>query len=102
MTTPVFVLGKQRSGTTWLATALARHPQVAAILRPGYERVLESHYFTGLDGRYGDLASFPDYAEFASVFAASEYFRLTGLAPSTLLEAWPADYAQAFRIVMDA
>lgn len=100
--TPIFVLGKQRSGTTWLATALARHPDVAAVLRPGYDSVLESHFFTGLYRRYGDLSTFPDFAEFASVFAAGEYYRLMNLPASVLFEAWPTTYAGAFRASMDA
>lgn len=46
MTRPIFVLGLQRSGTTWIGNLLAAHPDVAAITAPRHNGIHESLFFS--------------------------------------------------------
>lgn len=101
MPRPIFVVGKQRSGTTWLGNLLLSHPDVAGVHHETHHGIHESAYFSHVAGRYGDLSQFQNYAEFAAVMARSDYFRLAGASFDDLMELYPASYPQVFRVVMD-
>ena len=57
MIKPIFIVGTNRSGTTWLANILSSHPKIAAIHHVNhhkfYSGVIESFYFSHVYGRYG-------------------------------------------------
>lgn len=101
LATPVFVLGKHRSGTTWLANQLCQHSRIAGVQHPTHHGIHESAYFSRIDGRYGDLARQANYSEFVEVMAASDYFHLAGADRLFLYSLWPSTYADVFRAVMD-
>jgi hypothetical protein len=101
MPTPIFVLGKHRSGTTWLANLLCQHPQIAGVQHARHHGIHESAFFSHVYGRYGDLAVWSRYAEFVEVVAASDYFRLAGATREFLYSLWPTSYEGVFRAVMD-
>lgn len=99
--TPVFVLGVQRSGTTWLGNILAQHSRAAAVQAPDHFGIHESIFFSHFARAYGDLAGDANFACFASEFTRSDYYVLTGLEPEWLEERRPRSYPDAFRAVMD-
>jgi hypothetical protein len=101
--TPIFVLGKHRSGTTGLANHLCEHSAAAGVQYKqhfdwGYH---ESGYFTYVAGRYGPLSYWPNYREFVEVICASDYFRLTEIEKEYMLSLWPTTYVGFFESVMD-
>jgi hypothetical protein len=106
MTTPLFIMGKHRSGNTYLANLLLEHPQIACLHYPADSSISrigahESGFFNNIEGRYGNIQSFENYVEFAAVVSKSEYFLLAGCTFEELMSYFPADYPTVFRLVMD-
>ncbi len=98
---PVFVLGLQRSGTTWLANVLANHPNAVAVQAEDHFGIHESIFFSHFARAYGDLDDDLNFRRFAAEFTTSDYYMLTGLPPDWLLSDRPGSYPEAFRNVMD-
>ncbi|HEX6924547.1 MAG TPA: sulfotransferase [Longimicrobiaceae bacterium] len=101
MATPIFVVGKHRSGTTWLANQLCEHSQVVGVRHTQHHGLHESAYFDAIDGRYGDLRVPANYIEFVEIVSLSDYFRLAGATREFLYSLWPTTYADVFQRVMD-
>ena len=77
MPKPIFVVGKGRSGTTWLTNMLATHPDIAGVFNEDKNKgIKESRYFSDLYGRYGDLRNPTNLVEFIEILAVTDYFRL--------------------------
>ena len=100
MTQPLFVLGKQRSGTTWLSTQLSQHSQVACARDDHHGGIHESAYFSHIAGRYGDLSEKTNYVEFVEVVAVSDFMRILGVDKDFLYSLWPTTYEGVFGAVM--
>lgn len=98
---PIFVLGTQRSGTTWLANILCSHPDIAGVQHKSVKGIMESCFFSHIDGRYGSLNHISNQVEFVEVICKSDYFRLAGCKPQQLYALMPSDYATVFRMVME-
>ncbi len=101
MALPVFVAGRNRSGTTWLANQLCAHPQIVGVQHERHHGIHESAYFTRIVGRYGRLSKRINFAEFVEVVSASDFFRLAGADAEFLYSLWPATYEEVFRRMMD-
>lgn len=104
MAAPIFVLGLQRSGTTWIANLLAGSGVVAAVTAEEHRGVHESVFFSHFAIAFGPFEQARARAAFRDAFAASDYFLLTGLPPAALDDAIERarDYAGVFALVMDA
>jgi len=101
MPRPLFIIGKHRSGTTWLSNLLLSHPDVAGVEHPVHHGIHESAYFSHIKGRFGDLRTFTNHVECAAVLARSDYFRLAGASFDEIVDLFPTDYNELFRSVMD-
>jgi hypothetical protein len=104
--TPLFIMGKHRSGNTFLANLLLSHPKIAGIHYSADSDISrigmhESAFFNRIEGRYGDLRNFENYVEFAAVMSKSEYFILANVSFEELMRYFGADYHVVFREVMD-
>ena len=98
---PVFVLGLQRSGTTWLANCLGGHPRIATIEAEEHRGIHESIFFSHFARAFGDLDDDGNFGRFAEAFTTCDYFLLSGCDRDAFLAARPRSYADAFRWVMD-
>lgn len=98
---PIFVLGVQRSGTTWMANLLAEHSEVTAVQSADHFGIHESIFFSHFARAYGDLGEPENFERFAREFTASDYYLLTGLEPEWLWTLGPRSYAATFRALMD-
>ena len=103
MTGRVFILGLQRSGTTWLANMLAALPQVTAVAHEDHQGVHESVFFSHFARNFGPWDHPDARTQFLEAFAQSDYFRLTGLEPDLLDELMLTrrSYGEVFAAVMD-
>ena len=101
MPIPVFVVGKGRSGTTWLATQLSRHPDIAGVCNDAAYGNIESAFFSHIYGRYGDLRKKGNFVEFVEVMSATDYFQQAGADREFLYSLPTRSYEEIFRIVMD-
>ena len=101
MAQPLFVLGKQRSGTTWLANQLSQHSEITAARDDHHGGIHESAYFSHVNGRYGDLSYKTNFVEFVEVMAASDTMRILGVSKEFLYSLWPTTYEDVFQAVMD-
>ena len=100
--TPIFVLGLQRSGTTWLANMLEAHPEVTAISAARHQGVHESIFFSHFASSYGPLGEDANFRRFLADFTACDYFKLSGVDRGWFIVRCPRDYPGAFRLLMDA
>lgn len=98
---PLFVVGRQRSGTTWVANTLCNHSQVFGIMIPRYYGIKESWFFSHFDGRFGDLEQIENYQEFLDLFGKTTYFRLSRVDKERLNQIKPISYADFFRQFME-
>ncbi|MEM1373309.1 MAG: sulfotransferase [Pseudomonadota bacterium] len=101
--TPIFVLGLQRSGTTWLANLLEAHPGIAAVASEDHNGVHESIFFSHFARAFGPWEDSAARQAFREAYKHSDYWLLTGL-PETILSdimAEASSYADVFRGTMD-
>ena len=79
---PIFVLGLQRSGTTWVANTLAAHPQIAAVEAERHRGVHESVFFSHFARIYGDWSDPTSKSKAIEAFLQSDYHDLCDLSES--------------------
>jgi hypothetical protein len=103
MAVPIFVLGLQRSGTTWVANMLAGSGAVAAVAAAEHRGVHESIFFSHFARAFGAFGDPNARARFREAFAKSDYFLLSGLSRRFLDNALAKamDFEGVFAIVMD-
>lgn len=98
---PLFVVGRQRSGTTWVANTLCNHSLVFGIMIPRYYGIKESWFFSHFDGRCGELTQDENYQEFLDLFCKTTYFRLSQVNKERLVNIKPRCYADFFGQFME-
>jgi hypothetical protein len=99
--TPVFVLGLDRSGTTWLANILANHPRGVAVQSEDHFGIHDSILFSHFARAYGDLGEDSNFRRFATDFTASDFYLLSGLPADWLGARRPRSYPEALRAMME-
>ncbi|WP_313137846.1 sulfotransferase family protein [Paracoccus jeotgali] len=100
----IFVLGLQRSGTTWVANMLHGSGSVAAVAAEDHRGVHESLYFSHFSRIFAPLSVPQVRAAFRMAFAASDYWLLSGLPDATLdaILSTARDHGDVFEAIMDA
>jgi Sulfotransferase family len=98
--TPIFILGRHRSGTTWLSNILASLPEIYVPTHERHDGVHESAFFSHLVRFCNHGRTESDLREIKRLFESSDFFALTGLTEGPeILGQGPAGY---FRSVMEA
>ena len=97
---PLFILGRHRSGTTWLANIFASLPEIHAITHERHQGVHESAYFSHLVPHCGHGRTDADRTEIKRLFEQSDFFALSGLKQGP--DIGQLGTAGYFRSVMDA
>ncbi len=98
---PIFVLGLQRSGTTWIGNLLAAHPQVTALTDARHHGIHESLFFSHF-ARAWNWRDPAQRARALDAFLSSDYGRLLGLSPAEAMAVRQAKTAaSAFALAMD-
>lgn len=100
-TTPIFVLGLQRSGTSWVANMLCQHSRCVGIQSEDHRGIHESLFFSHFSQSYGDLSDDQRYRRFLNDFAKSDYFLLSNLPFEWLLKCRSRDYTRIFHELME-
>lgn len=100
-TRPIFVLGLQRSGTTWLANLLCQHGSCIGIQSRDHDGIHESVFFSHFSRSYGDLHVESNFKRFRQDFAQSDYFLLSKLPTSWFDEVQYRDYGSIFYDLME-
>ncbi len=102
MAKPVFVIGKNRSGTKWLSNIIGSHPEVAAVQGEEFTGILESNLFFQFPEVFGDLRDSENYCAMAACFSRTSFFECTGLDERILFAKNFEDYHEFFRHIMEA
>ncbi len=97
--TPIFILGRHRSGTTWLANILAAVPEIHAVTHESHRGVHESAYFSHLVPHCNHGRTVADRLEVKRLFEKSDFFALSGTGHGPDIAA--LGIAGYFRAVMD-
>ena len=80
---PIFVLGRNRSGTKWLSNILSNHPDVASLCREGAGGIVEVNELSN-PYLFGDLGVIENKMAFLAFFEKTNYFKLSGLSVEEL------------------
>lgn len=102
MASPIFVIGRNRSGTKWLSNIIANHPDVAAVQHQEHFGILEAtDIFLHMPMIFGDLSIPENYIGFLECLSQTDFFRLTGLDKGYFYAFRQPDYFTFFREMMD-
>lgn len=98
----IFVLGAQRSGTTWVSNLLSGHSRVACIESEDHHGIHESIFFSHFMSEFGDLSIACNWERFADAFGKCDYFALGKLSSNWIQENRTRHYDIFFAAYMDA
>ena len=101
MTKGIFILGGQRSGTTYLSNLLISHPSIVGVAHKKHCGIYESSFFSHIEGRYGNLKYYINYLEFISVMSRTDYFKLMGYDFNSLMKFRVDNYKDFFKDAMN-
>jgi hypothetical protein len=95
MARPIFIIGNNRSGTHWLSNILLNHPGIAGIQHENHDGIVETEILTAMPRIFGPLAKLSSRIGFTECFAATDFFRLSGLTLEDLYS-FPVDTYPGF------
>ena len=61
MAKPIFIVGKNRSGTKWLSNILLNHPNIAGIQSDYHRGILETNMFQNMPIIFGNLKDIDNF-----------------------------------------
>ncbi|MDZ7775696.1 MAG: sulfotransferase [Bacteroidales bacterium] len=99
--TPIFVIGKNRSGTKWLSNILSRSNEIVSLQREEDYGINETNIFYQFPKIFGNLNSYNNYIPFIECFAQTNIFKLTGLDKQFLYRLEDRNYNEIFKSVMN-
>lgn len=100
MVCPIFILGSNRNGTTWLTNVVASHPEVAAAQHRVHWGVKENSMHRHLQ-YWGDLTQPDRLIKFMELYSSGDHFRLARGDKSYFYQYRPTDFIDFFFEMMD-
>ena len=88
MTTPIIVVGMNRSGTKWVSNILCNHEDVIGVQSERHFGILETNMFGTMQDKF-DLSSPEDYVGFLEMWSKTEFFRRTDIDKQMFYELAP-------------
>ena len=98
---PIFVIGKNRSGTKWLSNILSNSNDIVSLQRKEDYGINETNIFYQFPKIFGNLRSYNNYIPFIECFAQTNIFKLTGLDKQFLYTIPQRNYNIIFKSVMN-
>ncbi len=100
---PTFIIGKHRSGTSWLGNLLAEHPEIYGVQNPDRHGIWESLYFTHVAEvfRNIDTRTEAGFAKWVDFMSRTHYVRFSSLPEDELSEIGPAPFEVLFQRFMN-
>lgn len=102
-TDALFIIGKQRSGTSWLGNILAEHPDIYGVRNPMRHGIWESLYFTHIAEDFWrvDTMSTAGFEKWCQYMANTSYVDHSNFEAEELSKLGPARFEELFRRLMD-
>ena len=100
MSHPVFVIGKNRSGTKWLTNTIASHENFCCVQREGANGVVETNILRQMPRAFGSLKDEENHVGFVECFSETNFFKLTGIPKEFLYNLNADSYTQVLSQVM--
>jgi hypothetical protein len=101
MARPIFVIGNNRSGTHWLSNILLNHPDVSGIQHEYHDGIVETEILLAMPRIFGPLANLGSRICFIECFAATDYFRVSGVTKNDLYSFPVHNYHDFLRAFQD-
>ncbi len=76
--TPIFVIGRSRSGTKWLSNILLNHTAVAGVQSERKLGIAETDVFGAMQRVVGDLRRAENYVAFIAIWSQTDFFLASG------------------------
>jgi hypothetical protein len=98
-----FIIGKHRSGTSWLGNLLAEHPEIYGVQNPDRHGIWESLYFTHVAEVFRDIDTKTEagFAKWIDFMSRTNYFRFSPLTEMELCQIGPAPFEMLFHRFME-
>lgn len=98
-----FIIGKHRSGTSWLGNLLAEHPEIYGVQNPDRHGIWESLYFTYVAEvfRKIDTNTEAGFAKWIDFMSRTNYVRFSPLTEMELCQIGPAPFEMLFHRFME-
>ncbi len=99
--TPIFVLGLDRNGTTWIQNMLCSHPAIAGAQHKAHWGIHESNICRHLL-YWGDFNNNKQFIRFLELYSKGDYFRLAKADKEYFYRNRPDDFIHFFFEMMDS
>jgi hypothetical protein len=100
---PVFIIGKHRSGTSWLGNLLAEHPKIYGVRNPDRHGIWESLYFTHVAEVFHNIDTTTEvgFEKWVDFISQTNYVRFSPLTRDELFQIGPAPFEVLFNRFMN-
>lgn len=98
---PIFIIGRNRSGTKWLSNLMSNHSQLASLQREGAGGIIEVNELWNVPRVFGDPKIPENRLAFFAFFERTNTFYLSGLTAESVRKISFSDYQEFFRAFMD-
>jgi len=100
MVQPIFVLGLNRNGTTWLQNILCNHPEIIGAQHKAHWGIKESNICQHI--RYwGDFENDDQFIRFLELYSSGDHFKLAEGEKEYFYQNRPKDFIEFFFEMMD-